>query len=157
MQGIDSNNQTVTIYNSNDPAATLQTGMQLLVNTYGTKDQPKIVTQALPRPVTVVDLEGELACELADRRVLKKQIQELTVQLTKKDKRITQKADALNVERRHFGLPVKARTGAEYGIDSFRFSTIGEKLTAGQSAPALDLTFAPSQHKVRGNILFDPM
>ncbi len=38
-------------------------------------NQPKIVTKALPRPVTLVDLKGEPAQELADRRVLNKQIQ----------------------------------------------------------------------------------
>jgi len=98
-------------------------------------------------------LEFELAQELADRSSLDKQVQELTV----KDTCIIAKADASNVERHHYGLPIKPRNDAGYGIDSFNLSTIGENSTAGQNAPSSALTSASSQHKIRGNMLFDSM
>ena len=126
MQGNVSNAQTISIYNTPDPAADLETGMQLLLHEFGSNNQPTVVTKALPRPVTVVSLEFELAQEFADRSSIDKQIQELTAELTVKDTCIIAKADALNVERHHYGLPIKPRNDAGYGIDSFNLSTIGD-------------------------------
>lgn len=157
MQGNVSNAQTISIYNTPDPAADLETGMQLLLHEFGSNNQPTVVTKALPRPVTVVSLEFELAQELADRSSLDKQVQELTAELTVKDTCIIAKADALNVERHYYGLPIKPRNDAGYGIDSFNLSTIGANSTAGQNAPSSALTSASSQHKIRGNMLFDSM
>ena len=144
--------------NTPEPAADLKAGMQILLNAYGSNNQPKIVTKALARPLTVVSLELKLAQELADRVALDKQIRELTM----KDKCITAQADALNVERHHFALPVKARTGVAhgYGVDSFNFSTIGENSAAGQSAlsPALTSLSPPlAQPKVCGKMHVDSL
>ncbi len=134
-----------------------------LYSKYGSTEAPICVKKVLPRPVTVVHVERQLA-EENDQIA---EIDKLRKQLAAKRKThvgcADGLADVLNGERGHFGFPVKKRRGANYRMESYAFSTIGDNATEVQDeqphspAPASSQTDAPTMHKSRSNMREDSL
>ncbi len=109
----------------------------LLMATFGTLEAPRVITMLPRRPVTVVMLETRMSKRLAECSANQLALNKLQKQQNKLQSQLEWDADALNVERQFFGLPVPAReTEGNYALESLTFSSVGS--TAVMDRPARD-------------------
>lgn len=98
----------------------------LMMDTFGTIEEARIVTMLPRRPVTVVMLETRMSQKLAERSATQLALEKLYKQQRKLQSQLDCYADSLNTERKFFNLLVPARkTEGNYALESFTVSSVG--------------------------------